>query len=151
MNLFNLNKRRLGEHLTAINNYLMKRYKEDGARFHSEQNKVMKQVGTQEILSQKEKQINTECGHTPEQAAQRGCGISILGDIQNSAGDSPEQLVTLGHALSEALDNRLPEVLEKSTRFYVSKKGREIFLFFLRSKNLKTAYITRQRQDRQKE
>lgn len=55
MDLFTLNKRRLGEDLTAISNYLMKRYKEDRVRFKSAQNKVMKQVGRWEILSQKEK------------------------------------------------------------------------------------------------
>lgn len=55
MDLFTLNKRRLGEDLMAINYYLMKRYKEERVRFNSAQNKVMKQVGRWEILSQKEK------------------------------------------------------------------------------------------------
>lgn len=39
--------------LTAINSCLVRRYKEHSARFNSKQNKVMKQAGTQEILSPK--------------------------------------------------------------------------------------------------
>lgn len=42
---------------------------------------------TQEILSEHEKAfLCSEGVQTPEQVAQRGCGVPILGDLQNPAG-----------------------------------------------------------------
>lgn len=42
---------------------------------------------------------NCEGGQTLEQAANRGCGVSICGDSQNPTGHGPGQPVLADHAL----------------------------------------------------
>lgn len=50
----------------------------------------------QEIqFKHKKKLFYHEGGQTLAQVAQRGCGITILGDIQNSTGQGPEQGIGL--------------------------------------------------------
>jgi len=46
----------------------------------------------------------SEGGQTLAQFAQRSCGVSILGDIQNSTGHSPEQPVLADPAWAGGLD-----------------------------------------------
>jgi len=111
----------------ANNSYLVRKYKEDRVRFNSAQSHEASWNTTNSVP--KRKKINTDCRHTLEQAAQRSCGISILGDIQSCAGHIPEQPATPGYVLSKALDKRLPEGLEKSTRFCDSEKGRNDFIY----------------------
>lgn len=57
-----------------------------------------------------------EGGHMLEQAAQRGCRLSIAGDIQNPTGNSPQlpALLDLELICSMGLDN-LQRLLQAST------------------------------------
>lgn len=49
-----------------------------------------------------------EDAQTLEKAAQRGCGVFMLGHIQNPTGHSPEQAAVVDPALSRAGWSRLP-------------------------------------------
>ena len=53
-------------------------------------------------------------GQTLEQTAQRGCRVSILGDIQNLTGHGPEQPAVTDPALSRGWTRQSPEVLPAS-------------------------------------
>ena len=54
--------------------------------------------------------LSLDCEWTPEEAAQGGCGVSILGDIQNLTGHGPEQPACSHPALHRGLDRWSPEV-----------------------------------------
>lgn len=47
---------------------------------------------------------------------------TVLAEIQNSAGHSPENSITPEYALSEALEEKLPEVLKKSKNCVILRK-----------------------------
>jgi len=58
----------------------------------------------QQILFEHRKnKFYCEGGQTWKQAAQRGCGICVFGDIQNLAGHSPEQPAPAAPDLSEGV------------------------------------------------
>ena len=83
--------------------------KEGGARLFSvvpgEDKKQWAQVETQEIpFKHKKTLFYCDGDQTLEQITQRGCGVFILGDIQNPAGHSPEQPALADPVLSRGLD-----------------------------------------------
>lgn len=86
-------------------------YREDGACWKDK--RQWTQAGTREILTRYKflkKNNSHESGQTPEHVPQRGCGISILREIQNPPGHSPEQPPPAEHALRRRLDRRHPGV-----------------------------------------
>lgn len=106
----------------------MTNYEEDSpVREYSEHNNES-DLNTGNSVSKRK--INTECGHTVKQASQRYSCMSILAEIQNPAGHSLEQSITPRYALSEALDQKLPEILKKFHKLCDFK----IFFFLLNLK-----------------
>ena len=61
---------------------------------------------TQELPSEDETLFQRESDWTLAQVAQRGCGVSILGDIQKSSGHSPRKSSLGGPAGAGGLDQR---------------------------------------------
>lgn len=49
-----------------------------------------------------------DSGQILEHIVQRGCGVSVTGEIQNAPGHSPEQPPPAEHALKRRLDRRPP-------------------------------------------
>lgn len=58
--------------------------------------------------------------HTLEQDIQKGCGVSILEDIQNPTGHIPGQPDLAAPALSRARTRRSPKAIPHIRRFYDS-------------------------------
>ena len=82
------------------------------------------QTGTQEVPSQhKEKLLPSEGDRLLEQAAQRGCGVSFSGDIQNPPGHGPMQPAVGDPALAGGLDWMIPRGPFQSLPFCDSVTG----------------------------
>lgn len=86
-------------------------YREDGAWWKDKIQRT--EAGLQVIrtdISLKKKIKSHEGDQTPEHILQRGCGVSILREIQNSPEHGPEQPPLTEHALRRKLDRRPPGV-----------------------------------------
>ncbi|KAK4830129.1 hypothetical protein QYF61_008556 [Mycteria americana] len=133
--LFSLEERSLGGDTIHAYKYLMERSKEDGVRLFSVESSdrtrghKLKHKGFR-----KKKLYYCEGGQTLELAAQRGCGLSILGNMQDLAGRGFEQPALTDHALGKqvGLDELQKCPLTSTTVFLkcqVLPLGRNNFLF----------------------
>jgi len=122
LGLFSLKKSRLREDLTNAYKYLKGGCPEDGARIFSvvPRNRTR---GSGHKLKHGKYHLNVmknfEGDRALEEAAQRGCGVSFSGDIQNPTGRGPVQAVLGEPALAGGLDCMVPSSPCHSVILYV--------------------------------
>ncbi|KAJ7412564.1 hypothetical protein WISP_95664 [Willisornis vidua] len=91
-----IHEARLREDLIYVYTFLKGSYQKDGERFSQWCRKLNKrqqeETDAQEFPPEHEKELHSEDDQALEQVAQRGCGVSLPGDIQKLSGHNLEYL-----------------------------------------------------------